>query len=303
MTELNPRLTGGVWGVLATPFVGDDRRVDIDSLQRQIAHYATIGAQGVVALGVFGESSKLSETEKRTIVRGAVEAAGTASVIVGLSSLATSPALAEADACLDAADGQVRALMVQACSGDPDVLIDHLQRIHAATGVDTVLQDYPIASGVHVSSDAIVAAAETCSFVVAVKAEAPPTAVAIAQITARTDVAVFGGLGGVGLVDELAAGGAGAMTGFSHPEALALTLEAFEQDGFVGASAALAPWLPLANFEGQPGIGLAIRKHLLCARGVIAEPGIRPPGRELPAELHPLIHEHAARARTLLGTA
>ena len=56
--------------------------------------------------------------------------------------------------------------------------------------------------------------------VTAVKAEAPPTPVAVAELTARCTVPVFGGLGGVGLLDELAVGAAGAMTGFSFPEGL-----------------------------------------------------------------------------------
>ena len=97
--------------------------------------------------------------------------------------------------------------------------------------------------------------ASACPFAVGVKSETPPTSVAIAHLAPRLDVPVFGGLGGVGLLDELAAGSAGAMTGFSHPAVLAAVLRAHRDGGFEAARDAWAPWLPLANFEGQLRVG------------------------------------------------
>jgi 4-hydroxy-tetrahydrodipicolinate synthase len=37
-------------------------------------------------------------------------------------------------------------------------------------------------------------------------------------------------------------------------------------------------YLPLARYEQQPGIGLAVRKHVLARRGAIASPRLRKPG-------------------------
>jgi 4-hydroxy-tetrahydrodipicolinate synthase len=42
-------------------------------------------------------------------------------------------------------------------------------------------------------------------------------------------------------------------------------------------------YLPLARFEQQPGLGLAIRKHVLAKRGVIAHATQRRPGAALSA--------------------
>ena len=95
---------------------------------------------------------------------------------------------------------------------------------------------------------------------------------------------VYGGLGGVGLLDELAAGAAGAMTGFSHPEGLQAALTAWADGGFRAAREAFAPWLPLVNFEAQPGVGLALRKEVLRRRGIIAESIVRPPAPKLPKD-------------------
>jgi 4-hydroxy-tetrahydrodipicolinate synthase len=296
-------LSPGVWGILATPFHGPDRAVDLGSFTRQIQLYRDLGAAGVVALGVFGEAVKLDAAEQRTVVSAAVDAVGDLPVVVGLPGLATAPVLEQARAAVDAADGDLAGLMVQLPSSDPDVTAAHLSAVHEATGAGIVAQDYPLSSGVHVPASALLEVVQRCSFVVAVKAEAPPTPPAIAALVAGTDVPVFGGLGGVGLLDELAAGAAGAMTGFSHPEGLIAAVSAFREGGFAAARDAFAPWLPLANFEAQAGVQLALRKEILHRRGLLDEATIRSPGRLLPDSLRPLLDEHLATIEPVLEAA
>jgi 4-hydroxy-tetrahydrodipicolinate synthase len=43
-------------------------------------------------------------------------------------------------------------------------------------------------------------------------------------------------------------------------------------------------YLPLARYEQQAGVGLAVRKHLLQQRGAIASAFIRKPGPKLSAQ-------------------
>ena len=42
-------------------------------------------------------------------------------------------------------------------------------------------------------------------------------------------------------------------------------------------------YLPLARFEQQPGLGLALRKYTLAKRGIIANAALRRPGGTLSA--------------------
>ena len=42
-------------------------------------------------------------------------------------------------------------------------------------------------------------------------------------------------------------------------------------------------YLPLAKYEQQGGIGVAVRKHILAERGAIASAAIRKPGPKLSA--------------------
>ena len=287
-----PSLEPGLWGVLATPFAGPELAVDVGSLRREVRLFTAVPATGMVVLGVFGEGASLDSAEQDLVVRTVADEAGSTPLVVGLSARSTAVAVEQARTAAEAAGESLAALMVQVHSNDPDVLAPHLRSVHEATGAGIVLQDYPVASGVRITTAQILATLEQCPFVVAVKSEAPPTALAIAQLTAATDVPVFGGLGGVGLLDELAAGAAGAMTGFSHPEALRAALDAWSRGGWPEARRVFAPWLPLVNFEGQPGVGLALRKEVLRRRGVLAEAGVRPPAPGLPEPLATLIDAH-----------
>jgi 4-hydroxy-tetrahydrodipicolinate synthase len=286
------RLRPGLWGILATPFAGPDLDLDTESLTRQVELFRGLPATGVVALGVFGEGASLDSWEQRLVVETVVAAGEDLGVVVGLSARATAPAVEQGRLAAEAAGRHLAGLMVQVNSAQPAVLGRHLTRIHEATGAGIVLQDYPLISGVRISSDAILATLADCPFVVAVKAEAPPTAAAIAELTGGTDVPVFGGLGGVGLLDELSAGAAGGMTGFSRPEALLAAIEAWDAGGMGAAHAAFARWLPLANFEAQPGIGLALRKEAFRRRGVFAEAAVRPPAPPMPAALGRILQQH-----------
>lgn len=292
MNTTIPPLKPGLWGVLATPFSGADFAIDTDSLRREVQLYTAIPATGLVVLGVFGEGASLDTAEQALIVGTVANEAGATPMVVGLSARSTAVAVEQARTAVTAAGANLAGLMVQVNSSNLDILAAHLTAVHRATGAGIVLQDYPVASGVSINAAQVVAVAERCPFIVAIKSEAPPTAVAIAQLTSATTVPVFGGLGGVGLLDELAAGAAGAMTGFSHPEGLQAALTAWDDGGYHSARAAFAPWLPLVNFEAQPSVGLALRKEVLRRRGVIAEALVRPPSPTLPAQLAELIDAH-----------
>ncbi|HEU0042245.1 MAG TPA: dihydrodipicolinate synthase family protein, partial [Jiangellaceae bacterium] len=202
-------LAPGLWGVLATPFHGPHLEVDLESLWREVDLYTGVPADGLVVLGVFGDGAALDMSELAAVVAAVARRSPGMPLVVGVSARTTAVAVEQAHTAVAAAGSTLAAVMVQANSSDVGVLAAHLRAVHDATGVGIVLQDYPAASGIRITPAAVVDVLHQCPFVVAVKSEAPPTAVAIGAITAATGVPVFGGLGGVGLLDELAAGAAG----------------------------------------------------------------------------------------------
>jgi 4-hydroxy-tetrahydrodipicolinate synthase len=285
-------LAPGVWGVLATPFQGPGEAVDHESLRSEVRFYRRIGAAGLVALGVFGEAASLSLAEQAEVVATVAEAGEGIPVVAGLSPRSTAPLVELAGVLHEAGGAVLVAVMAQVNSADPGRVRRHFDALHDACGLPVVVQDYPVASGVAIRPDALAALVAGCPYVSAVKCEAPPTAVAISILARSVRVPLFGGLGGVGLIDELAAGAAGAMTGFSYPEGLIAAIRAYRADGFAAARDAFSQWLPIANFENQSGIGLAIRKETLRRRGLIAESAVRSPAPGFPPELAPLLENH-----------
>ncbi|OLS98711.1 dihydrodipicolinate synthase family protein [Pseudonocardia sp. CNS-004] len=286
------KLAPGVWGVLATPLTEDGSAVDTASLTRQVEHYVRIGATGLTALGVFGEAARLTPDERRTVVATVAAAAADLPMVIGLSSLDTEGACVEAANVLDVLDSRPAALMVQVGSSDPDAVVGQVNTVAERTGQGVVVQDYPVVSGVSIATDDLVAAVRRIPAAVAVKSESSPSPPAVATLVAGLDVPVFGGLGGTGLLDELAVGSAGAMTGFSVPEGLIACVNAFRDGGYAAAREVWCDYLPLVNFEFQAGIALSLRKHSFVHRGMIATPAVRPPAALAPESMLGLLREH-----------
>ena len=154
------------------------------------------------------------------------------------------------------------------------------------------MQDHPLSTGITIPAPVLAAAASESGVAVAIKAEAPPTPPTVEVLSRDSDIPVFGGLGGVGLLDELLAGASGAMTGFAFPEGLVAMVDAWWNGGFKAARGAYLPWLPLVVFEGQVKFGLAIRKETLRRRGLIADARVRAPGVGMPEALAPVLDAH-----------
>ncbi|OZM76177.1 dihydrodipicolinate synthase family protein [Pseudonocardia sp. MH-G8] len=278
--------------MLATPLTSDASAVDTASLTRQVEHYVRIGATGLTILGVFGEAARLTPDERRTVVGTVAAAASELPLVIGLSALDAEGACAEAANVLDVVSRPPAGLMVQVGSPDPDVVAKQVNTVAERTGQGIVVQDYPVVSGVSIATDDLVAAVRRIPAAVAVKSESSPSPPAVAALVASLDVPVFGGLGGTGLLDELAVGSAGAMTGFSMPEGLLACVGAYREGGFDAAREVWRDYLPLVNFEFQAGIALALRKHSLVHRGLIDTPAVRPPARPAPDALLPVLHQH-----------
>ncbi|HVT68447.1 MAG TPA: dihydrodipicolinate synthase family protein [Trebonia sp.] len=300
-------LKPGVWGVLPTPFEEPALDVDTASLATVVRAYQKLGGRdvvpGVVALGVFGEAARLTADERERVLATVVAAAGDLEVVAGIPFAAADQARDEAARLAGSVRG-IRALMVQVSSADTATLVRDLAGVHDASGLPVVVQDYPVSSGVSIAPAALAEAVAALPFVVAVKCESPPTSLAIARLAALLPgMPLFGGLGGAGLLDELCAGASGAMTGFSYPEALVSVVRAWRDGGFPAAREAISGWLPLINFEAQPGIGLGIRKEFIRRRGLIASAAVRPPGTPLPEELRSCLDGHLAALDSELGTA
>ena len=65
------------------------------------------------------------------------------------------------------------------------------------------------------------------------------------------------------------------MTGFAYPEMMVDVWKAYAAGQVERAHDLFDAYLPLARYEQQPGLGLAIRKYTLAKRGAIASATLR----------------------------
>jgi 4-hydroxy-tetrahydrodipicolinate synthase len=71
------------------------------------------------------------------------------------------------------------------------------------------------------------------------------------------------------------------MTGFGYPEMMVDVCNAHAAGEFERARDVFDAYLPLARYEQQAALGLAVRKYILARRGAIACRAIRRPGATL----------------------
>jgi len=271
VTEWRP---SGVVSVLPTAF-NDDGTLDGEGIAALVHAHASAGVSGLTVLGVMGEAAELTEDERAEVVATVVEAAGELPIVLGISAPSAS---AIADRAVAASAAGARAVMVSASTS---VAAGDAVRAAARGGLPIVVQDYPAGSGVVLTAADLATIAREEPLVVAVKAEAPPTSSAIAELGRLVPgLAVVGGLGGLFLPDELRAGAAGTMTGFALPERLVAIVEMFPANPD-GAEACWTELLPLMRLEAFPPFSLAARKEVWRLRGVIRSARCRRAGAVL----------------------
>ena len=269
----------GVHWMLATPF-DESEQVDTSSIKPLVEKAREVGCRGVVALGVTGEAARLTDRERTQVAEKVIGSADGMPVTLGATASSTQAAISRS---VEAQALGAAAVMVSAPSmGKPnlDGLLAHFQRIAEAVDLPIVVQDYPQTSGVQMPVSFIARLAEQVPTARYLKLEDPPTPTKLTAIRDLTGdrLGIFGGLGGVFLLDELARGSMGAMTGFAYPEVLVDVCRHMAEGDRTRAQEVFHRHLPLILFESQEGIGLAIRKEALHHRGLISTPKLRHPG-------------------------
>ena len=273
----------GVYTILSTPFT-DDGALDEASLRRLTEATLGMGVDGITILGVAGEAHKLLDDERRRLIEIVMQVnAGCLPIIFGASREGTEATIA---ACLEAeAAGAAGFMIAPPTFVQPGPgLTDHYRRIAEATSLPIVLQDFPPVNGVSMSPRAMADLVLAVPAITTIKLEDVPTPQRTAQTLAMlegSNVTIVGGIGGMYLLDELRRGSSGTMTGFAYPEVLVKIWQAWDAGDRQQAAEAYYRYLPLLVFEGQPKLGVAIRKEILRRRGLIDSAITRQPGPRL----------------------
>lgn len=276
----------GVFVIAATPFT-DDGTLDLGSVDRMVDFYLDAGVNGLTVLGMMGEAPKLTAEEGARFVAAVLRrVAGRAPVVVGVSAGGFAAMKELTTSVMNAGAAGVMVAPISSVRSDNQI-IDYYHGVAETLG-DTpfVLQDFPLTTGVNFSTPVLLKIVEDLSTCVMIKHEDWPGLGKLSALRAASDkgarrVSILGGNGGLFLPEELARGSDGAMTGFAFPEMMVQVCAAHAQGDTTRMRDIFDAYLPLARYEQQPGMGLAVRKYILAKRGAIASPALRKPGPRL----------------------
>lgn len=277
----------GIFNILATPFDAQ-QQLDQVSLRNLVEFQLDKGAHGLTILGVLGEAAKLSVDERKLVMDTVMATVnGRVPVVVGTSH-------PELKTCIElsktAFEAGAAGVMVAPPPLDPptdEKVVALYAEIAGAVNNPIVVQDFPVINNVIMSPDLLATLAEQNPHTRHLKLEDPPLMHKIGAILERTDkLTIFGGLGGMFLLEELRRGASGTMTGFAFTEILVAMFDAFKAGQMAEAERIFDHYLPLIRYENQPKINLSIRKELLFRRGAMAHPNLRDPFDPIEAGTH-----------------
>lgn len=291
MMRLNEEAKG-VYVIALTPFT-ESGDLDLESTDRMVDFYLERGATGLTVLGMMGEAQKLTIEESQTYVRRILRRVdGRVPVVAGVSAAGFAQMQALTSMVMDDGAAGVMIAPPSSLRNDQQIVTYYKQAAEFIGDTPFVLQDFPLVTSVTIPVSVIQTIIDQIPTCVCLKHEDWPglskiTALRTAsETTGKRRISILCGNGGIFLPEEMARGADGAMTGFAYPEMMRDVVLHHERGDGERAQDIFDAYLPLARYEQQPGLGLAIRKYIMAKRGAIAMPTLRKPGGALsPADI------------------
>lgn len=281
----------GVYLIAVTPFT-DSGALDLASTDRMVDFCLETGVTGLTVLGILGEATKLTAEESRVFVKQVLARVnGRVPVVVGASAPGFAPMRELTQSVMELGASGVMVAPPSTVRTD-DQIVAYFDMVAETLGpeVPWVLQDHPVSTGVQMAPAVMLRILKNAANCAMVKHEDWPGLAKLSALRASSDkgevkrVSILtGNGGGLFLPEELTRGADGAMTGFAYPEMMVDVVAAHARGDVERAHDVFDAYLPLARYEQQANIGLAVRKHLLQQRGVIASAAVRKPGPKLSA--------------------
>jgi 4-hydroxy-tetrahydrodipicolinate synthase len=276
----------GVYSIIPTAFT-DSGDLDEASQRKIVDLFVSKGINGLTALGVTGEVARLEEHERARVLETVVtQVNGRVPVVAGTSADGTRTCISYTRQAKDLGAAAVMVSPPRMAKLNSTAVVDHYKALADAVDLPIVVQDYPPISGFAMEPALIARIAKEIPSARTIKLEDPPTPFKTSRILeacAGTPVRIFGGLGGVFLLEELISGATGAMTGFAFPEILVRIMNHWHAGEKDAAADVFYRAVPLMRFEFQEGIGMAIRKEVVRRRGALASAATRAPAGGLDA--------------------
>jgi dihydrodipicolinate synthase/N-acetylneuraminate lyase len=249
-------------------------------MRRLVRFALDAGAEGIVCFGLAGEVSRLTVKERMALCEVIVgEVAGRVPVLVGSTgeNLNVSQAIA-----VHAHEAGAAGLVLPPPTSyrlSPAHLIEFFAAVAYVTSLPVTVQDAPEHLGVTVGPETVLAVSGRAPNVRCVKVETGAEGIEAWRGALGEEFLIFGGNGGLFLLDCLRAGADGIMPGLDSVDFQVAIARAEREGHHAEADHLFERLLPFLVFEMQTIDHYnACAKYVLRRRGVLREIALRSPG-------------------------
>jgi len=141
----------GVFPAITTKFRADGS-VDLKAVEADVAFQFEAGADAIICCGSLGEASTLEADEKIAIAETAKRAAGKRPVMLTIAEDSTRAAMAMAERAAKAGLDGLMVLPAMRYIATPREVVAHFRAVAAATGLDIMIYNNPIAYGMDITA-------------------------------------------------------------------------------------------------------------------------------------------------------
>ena len=265
MTQ-NQKVTPGVYPMLYA-FFDTSGALRLDALKRQIDAAMAVNCAGVAVLGLATEVSKLSETERETVLRTVADhLGGAASLMVTVFGETPATQIRFAKMATDAGADWLT-LQPPPTYMDDETLTAFFSEITTAVDAPLGVQNAAEFIGFGLSNASIQTLAARHSNFMATKLECPAVDLAEAAETLGASVSLFNGRCGLELPDNLRAGAAGVVPSIETADLHMGIWDAFQAGDLARSDALYAEAAPIiaSLMQGVPHL-VAYGKLLAAGR-------------------------------------
>ena len=269
----------GIFPIVITPF---DEGLELDEagLKRIVRFCIEAGARGLVGPANASEFATLSDAERRRWLEIVVgEAGGQVPVVAAITSGHPLPAVALGRFAQGLGAAGIMSMPPHVLHPDAAGCYAYYQALSGALEIPICIQNYNGPIGTPMSGELLARMCRELAQVQYLKEETLPEPRQISATLAAVGAhcqGIFGGQGGIYLLDEFRRGAVGNMPGCHSTDVLAAVWQQLEEGGLQGARALFNRLLPLFNFERLYGV--AVYKEILRRRGIIGSAAQRAPG-------------------------
>lgn len=268
----------GIFPIVVTPFT-PDYALDEDSLRRLVRFSIEAGAQGLVGPANASEFATLSDAERQRWLEIVVhETGGQVPVIATTTSGHVRGAVALSQFAQEIGADGLMAMPPHIVHPDAAGCYAYYQELASRTDLPIFVQNYVGPVGTPMSAELLARMCREIDHIDYIKEETVPSSRKISETIRAAGAAcqgVFGGQGGIYLLDDYRRGSTGNMPACQAVDAHVAIWERLEAGDEAGARVRYNRLLPLINYERQYGV--ALYKEVLYRRGVIQTPLCRLP--------------------------